>query len=173
MNSEIPAFGERKRSQDNVQLYGSGGIVGALTFSGIVATAPAQNVAFQFRPVGGGTAVVQTYFTTSDGAFYLHGVPDGSYSVWIKPDKYLAVVVPVTVSGGNASGIMATLVGGDANNDNTVDIADFGLLVNSYNGDSSIAGSGYDVRADFNGDGIVDIADFGLLVNSYNQSGAL
>ena len=47
-----------------------------------------------------------------------------------------------------------------------------GLLVNAYNGSTSVAGSGYDVRADFNGDDVVDIGDFGILVNNYNQSGA-
>ena len=51
--------------------------------------------------------------------------------------------------------------------------ADFGVLVNAYNGQQNVGGSGYDVRADFNGDGIVDIADFGLLVNNYGASGAM
>ena len=55
---------------------------------------------------------------------------------------------------------------GDATNDNVVDIADLGLLVNAYGDNANITGSGYDVRADFNVDGMVDIADFGLLVKN-------
>ena len=64
-------------------------------------------------------------------------------------------------------------MGGDATSDNTVDIADFGALVNAYNGDMSVPNSGYDPAADFNYDGIVDVGDFGILVNNYNLSGAL
>ena len=63
------------------------------------------------------------------------------------------------------------MLGGDANNDNVVDIGDFGILVNAYNGDETVSGSGYDQRADFTCDGIVDIGDFGVLVNNYSATG--
>ena len=64
-----------------------------------------------------------------------------------------------------------TLPAGDANNDNVVDIGDFGLLVNAYNTDVVNALAFYDTRADLNQDGSVDIGDFGLLVNNYNAQG--
>ena len=72
---------------------------------------------------------------------------------------------------GTTNSLNVTLPAGDANNDNIVDIGDFGLLVNAYNSDSKIAKSGYDYHADFNCDGVVDIADFGLLVNNYGTQG--
>ena len=74
---------------------------------------------------------------------------------------------------GRFSGVSVTLAGGDADSSGTVDIADFGLLVNAYGGSANVAGSSYDTRADFNGDGTVDIADFGTLVNNYGASGDL
>ena len=77
----------------------------------------------------------------------------------------------VDATNGDVLGVTATLKAGDTNNDNSVDIADFGVLVNAYNGDANIPGSGYDPAADFNYDGVVDIADFGILVNNYNLSG--
>ena len=89
----------------------------------------------------------------------------------IKGDKYLAQVVTVGSNGGAVTGLTVALPGGDANNDNVVDIGDFGILVGSYTSDKAVAGSGYDPSADFNGDGRVDIGDFGILVNNYNLSG--
>ena len=134
--------------------YGNVGIYGMLVFDGISALAPAQNVTFQFRPVGGGAAINATYLTTADGGFYLYGVPDGSYNLWVKSPAYLSALVPVTAAGGIAS-IAATLEPGDANNDNRCDTTDFGILIGSYgNSDKTIPGSAATIlTADFNGDG--------------------
>ena len=150
--------------------FGNVGVFGEVAFEGIFPAAPAQNVVLQFRPAAGGAAVSQTYFTTADGAFYLYGVPDGSYNLWIKSPKYLSAVVPVTVAGGSAS-LTAKLLAGDSNNDNSVDNADFGLLIGAYGGDITLPGSGYDATADFNGDGSVDSTDFGLLIENFNLTG--
>ena len=74
--------------------FGNVGVFGLLSFDGIALKAPTQNVTFQFRPVGGGAAINTTYFTTSDGAFYLYGVPDGAYNLWVKSPTYLSALVP-------------------------------------------------------------------------------
>ena len=74
------------------------------------------------------------------------------------------------------TGITATLKGGDATNDNVIDIGDFGALVNVYNDTYSVNdpnANPNDVAADFNGDGVIDIADFSILVNNYGLSGDL
>ena len=85
----------------------------------------------------------------------------------------LAVLVPnVTISGTSGTIVNAKLPAADANNDNSVDTSDFGVLVGGYNGDSTIPGSGYDPNADFNFDGVVDTTDFSLLVGQYNNVGA-
>ena len=75
-------------------------------------------------------------------------------------------------SAGDVSNVSAFVYGGDATNDNVVDVGDFGILVNSYLGDVSISGSHYDFRADFNADGVIDVGDFGVLVNNYLKEGA-
>ena len=75
----------------------------------------------------------------------MSGVAAGTYDVWIKGGKNLAVLVPnVIVSA--ASGTVANVIlpAADGNNDNSVDTSDFGVLVGGYNGDSAIPGSGYD-----------------------------
>ena len=147
-------------------------VSGTLRFQKIVAYASAQNVTFQFRPVNGGAAITRTALVPPTGGFTLTGIPANNYTLWIKPEKYLAGVVSANARVGNVSGLVVTLAPGDSNNDNIVDIADFGMLVNAYGSDSSVPSSGYDAHVDFDGDGVVDVADFGLLVNDYGDSGA-
>ena len=146
---------------------------GAVQMQSIVASAPSQNITFTFRPTDGSAFLLLTASVPASGVFTLTNIPPGSYTLHIKGDKYLAANVSVDTTKGDATGVTATLRAGDANNDNVIDIADFGVLVNAYNSDSTKPKSGYDAHADFNGDGVVDIADFGLLVNNYNASGNL
>ena len=116
------------------------------------------------NPVGSGSAY---------GTFSISNVPYGVYDVVIKGHKSLQVLLrSVTIGSSPLTLADQMLPGGDANDDNVVDIADFGLLVNAYGSDVTIAGSGYDARADFDYNGVIDIGDFGILVNEYNNAGA-
>ena len=136
---------------------------------------PAQTLTFTFRPIYGGTPLIRIQTLTptpgtSGGTFTFSDIPPGSYSVAVKGAKWLQKVASADTRNLNAV-LMVSLPGGDADNNNTVDIADFGFLVNAYGTLQAASGSGYDVRADFNDDGVVDIADFGILINNYGQSG--
>ena len=131
---------------------------------------PTQPITFQFHPAVG-AAFTRTVMLSTTGAYTVSALPKTSYTVGIKGPKWLRVDLTANTTGGNVTGLNATLLGGDANNDNTVDIGDFGILVNAYGSDSTVTSSGYDARADFTGDGTVDIADFGVLVNSYGATG--
>ena len=107
------------------------------------------------------------------GRYSLIGVPAATYDVWIKGAKNLAVLIPgVTVTGSGGKISPATLPAGDANNDNSVDSTDFGVLIGAFNTDGAVAGSGYDPAADLNFDGSVDSTDFGLLIGEFNSAGA-
>ena len=128
-------------------------------------------VTFTFRPNGGGSAFTRTALLGAKGAFALTNIPAGTYTLAIKASKWLQVVLPVDLTQSDATGLTAALAGGDAVNDNVVDIGDFGVLVNAYGGQAGVVGSGYDNRTDFNCDGVIDIADFGILVNNYGLSG--
>ena len=152
------------------------GITGTVTLEGIpnigAVVVPVGPITFEFRPLDGSAAITQQVVLGANGGFTLSGIPAKKYNVWIKGAKWLAKVITVDASTGGASGINVSLDGGDANNDNAVDIGDFGLLVNSYLGDISRPGSGYLSAADFNCDGVIDIADFSDIVNHYNTGGA-
>ena len=137
---------------------------------------PNPAVTLQFRPQDSSAAFTKQAILNPDGSFALTDIPPLRYTVQIKSSGHLAKTVTLDATQGSGSAGSVVLLGGDANNDNKVDIADFGLLVNAY-------GAAYDlsdpnapaevVAADFNGDGVVDIGDFGILVNNYNAAGAL
>ncbi len=146
-------------------------VSGTLTFEGIAATAPNQNVTFIFRPTDGGASFTRRVSVPASGAFSVANIPVGTFNTRIKGDKYLAQVVPIDTTGGPTSGIVSTQRAGDSNNDNSVDSSDFTALIGAYNSDITIAGSGYDPNADFNGDGSVDSSDFTLLIGEFNVVG--
>ena len=107
-----------------------------------------------------------------NGAFTIPALPRSSYIVWIKGTKYLAATTTADTTAGNVSGVNVYQPAGDANNDNSVDSSDFGLLIGAFGGDSSVPGSGYDEGIDLNGDRIIDSTDFGLLIGEFNNAGA-
>ena len=149
-------------------------LTGTLQFLDISPNAAAQRVTFQFRdPNTGVVLATQIVNVPASGAFTLAPVTLRPYTLWVKPDKYLARTAPVLVSGNNFAPITLAFEGGDANNDNSVDTSDFGLLVGAYRGSATIPGSGYDLRADFNGDGVVNATDLSILAGSYNETGEL
>ena len=152
----------------SVQAQGNATVSGFVHLSGCVNNA--QTVTFEFV-----ADIMPVYFTrtltlASNGSFLLVGLPANAYHVGIKGSKWLRQVVAVDATTGTAT-LDVTLPGGDATDDNSIDIADFGVLVNAYGGDANIAGSGYNAAADFTCDGVVDIGDFGILVNAYGLMG--
>ena len=90
----------------------------------------------------------------------------------MKGDRWLQATVTVDATNGAVANVSLSLRGGDANNDNSVDSTDFGLLIGAYNSALVFSGSGYDASADFNCDGHVDATDFGILIGNYNTTGA-
>ena len=107
------------------------------------------------------------------GSFSLPQVPVGTYDVWIKGAKNLAVLLPNIAVTTAVTLTNVTLPAADGDNSNAVNVLDFGLIVASY-GSNSVTPTDavYDPTADFNFDGLVDVMDFGLLVNEYGRKGA-
>ena len=130
-------------------------------------------ITVDFR-IPGTTTVVATQTATvnpANGSYSVVAPANGTYDIAFKGAKTLrAVLSSVTLTNG-ATGKNVSLSSGDADNNNTVDIGDFGILVNAYGSDITIAGSGYNAAADFDDNGVVDIGDFGILVNEYGNAG--
>jgi photosystem II stability/assembly factor-like uncharacterized protein len=129
---------------------------------------PAQPITFILRPTNGNAAFARTVTLTASGGFTLPNVPGQSYTLAIKGVKWLQRDVNVNATSG-ATGVTATLLAGDVNNDNMINIEDFGLLAAAYG--SAPGNTNWNPNADLNCDGVVDINDFELLAANYGLSG--
>jgi len=133
-----------------------------------------------------GRAGVQTRLAT-DGSFQLVQVPSGRYGLFVKSHHYLrarvlgdSVVVndslgvstPVSFQWTSADStiVSASLRAGDANDDNRVSLADFGVLAASF-GSADFSAADPAWGADFNGDEVVNLADFALLQSNFGEQG--
>ena len=138
-----------------------------------------QEITFEFRPVTGTASFTRKTVlngvsgSLDTGTFTFTDIPMQAYTVHIKGAKWLAADIALDTTSGSAVGVFASLHPGDASNDNRIDSADFGIVVNTYGlaYDSTNPNNGYDARADFTCDGRIDIGDFGAMVANYGIVG--
>jgi len=108
-------------------------------------------------------------------------VADGTYSILARGYTTVTKKLTGTISGGVLAGLnFGTLINGDINGDNQVNLLDFSLLSSAYgsslDGDPGTAGNqptaGWNPWADLNQDGTVNLLDFSLLSSNYGSAGA-
>jgi hypothetical protein len=117
-----------------------------------------------------GAPFIQTVTLGSDGSYSLANVPNGTYTAAIKGAKWLQTDVQnVVVNGANVTGVNATLLPGDANGDNVVNLLDFSILASAFG--SAVGDPAWNAAADFNCDGVVNLTDFGLLAEDFGLAG--
>lgn len=136
---------------------------------------PAQPNALQVLPItltltqGANTFNFTGLTTDQNGNFSVNvdNLPDGTYTWRVKGTQSLSTSGSVALSHSLTTTVeMGLQPTGDANNDNLVDVTDFGILHATF-------GSNADPRADFDGSGVVDITDFGLLRGNFGRLGNL
>jgi hypothetical protein len=104
-----------------------------------------------------------------DYSIRMHGVDPGDYRLYIKGFRHLSRVVDVTVSGGTATVPTVTLLGGDANGDDAVDVLDLDELIQSF--DTFDGDPNHIPSTDFNYDGATDVLDLDILIMNFDQFG--
>lgn len=122
------------------------------------------------------------YTLDERGAFALAQIPPGVYNLLVKADTHLrghVVDGPITIGGELVEDplqfewateeISVPLPAGDANDDNRINLADFGQLVDYFNSNTTVEPAAR--RADFNGDGQVGLDDFMLLAENFGRIG--
>ena len=106
------------------------------------------------------TDETKVFTVTTESGEYTISVPADSYKFVVTKNAHLSYTKnELEVAADTVKDV--TLVGGDVNADNTIDIIDLGKLLNAYNSSS-------DLSADINGDGAIDVIDLGKLLNNYN-----
>lgn len=124
---------------------------------------------FAFTPQDGSPMFSRTITPSADGSYLVTNLRPKAYSVAIKGAKWLQAVAVFDATSGSVSNVNVTLRGGDASNDNVVDITDLLTLIIHYN--ANVSGSNYLEAADFNNDGSCDITDLQILISNYNRLG--
>lgn len=126
-----------------------------------------QTVTLYLRPAAGGSlTTIPNVALGNDGSYQISTALCGRYNVLAKGSHWLRKqrVGSVDLLGSPISGVSFTLVNGDVNNDNEVNIGDYSLLSLAFG--SSPGDGNWNPMADLNGDDTVDIGDFAIL--SYN-----
>ena len=128
------------------------------------------------------TAGIQQSLSAT-GSFAFAQIPAGKYRIFAKPRSYLAGQVKGdSVTVGDSLSTTITLRGtkadstilrtGDANDDNHIDLADYGVLVRYFGVTSSDQANWPGaLAADFNGDNAVNMADFFLFAQNFGDVG--
>ncbi len=110
--------------------------------------------------------------TFKNGSFAVaqaSGILPGTYDISaVSPHCLTNVKSGVAITVSTTAVNLGTLLEGDANDNNIINIADFGILAATYGKISNDIG--YDAQADFDRNGIINIADFGLLAANYSKS---
>jgi len=115
---------------------------------------------------------VAGYFVDANNAgdFQVGGLELGTYDVKVKGNHTLrSVVRNVTLNAGNNAVNFGTLVEGDANNDNIVDLLDAVAVQAAYG--KSEGESGFDPNCDFDENGVVNIGDVSILNVNFGRMG--
>lgn len=107
--------------------------------------------------------------TDANGNFVLSDVPEGTRELKFFKEKYLIRRVVVQVAAGDNTIEPVTLLVGDINGDNWVNLQDLTLLASAYR--TETGQEGFDPRADLNADGKVNLQDLTLLATNYRKEG--
>ena len=131
-------------------------------------------VKFFDNSTGVSGALLYTFIenTTKSGSTAIatvSGITPGTYDISaVTPHCLTNVKRGVVTYAPTTSVNLGTLLEGNADSNDAVNITDFGILAASYG--KSTGDPGYDARADFDRSGIVNITDFGLLAANYGKS---
>ena len=149
-------------------LTGSVHLQGRETISGKAFRVPLH---FDFYPLGGSTHSLSMDSVTDDnGAFQLTDLLPGTYDVRVKHGHSLAnKKTGVLIAAGANNLDLGTLLEGDADGDNAINIVDFSILANTFG--KKRGDPGFDERADFNNSDAVNIVDFSLVASNFGKFG--
>ena len=111
--------------------------------------------------------------TAANGAWSISGIVAGTYEVSVEMPLYLdGLKMGVSVTGGGDADVgQVKVLGGDCNDDDTVNINDATILGPAFG--SSTGGPGWDASADINADGSVNILDAAILGGNWHKSSSV
>ena len=145
---------------------------GTINLQDFEAPLSSQTVTLYLRPAAGGSlTAIPGVALGNDGSYSFSTTLCGRYQVLAKGSHWLRkqFVGTVDLLGAPVSGVNFSLFNGDCNNDNEVNIGDFGVLSAAFG--SSPGDGNWNAMADLNGDESVDIGDFAILSSNFGRVG--
>ena len=144
------------------------GVSGLIHLQGISPNATPQVISLTFNSPDN-TPFVRYVTASADAFIQVENLPRRNYTVQIKSDKWLSRTVNLDLRNNNSTDLDVTLLAGDSDGDNVVDVADLLQIIYHYNKVSTDAD--YLDAADFNCDGANDVTDLLMVIANYNQQG--
>ncbi|RME44150.1 MAG: hypothetical protein D6791_13815 [Chloroflexi bacterium] len=131
-------------------------------------------VALQGRSEYSGTTILvdetPVAVTAGDGCFLIPNVAPGVHEVTASHPGFLSSAGSALCQANQTVEMPATtLLAGDANNDNEINLFDLVIVAAAYRSCSD--DPAFDDRADLNGSGCVDVFDLVLVGGNYGQAG--
>lgn len=135
-----------------------------------LASPAGRPVAWELRDGGGNTVASGSSTLDAAGEFSINNnTLTGAYSLVVKPARYLAKAINITIDDFGVFNAVASCIPGDCNDDNEVGPGDFTILSNAFG--NSLGDPGYNVAADINCDDEVGPGDFTILSANFGLQG--
>jgi subtilisin family serine protease len=152
----------------SIDAHAVAGTVALQDYSGDTTKVP---VTVELRTPGS-TVPLETYtvYLDSSGRFSIDTQLIGSFDVAVKAPHWLRKrfqSVAITTSGASLSA--ASLINGDVNGDNTINLADLVAMSRAWR--SKPGDSNYNAAADLNGDGSINLADWMIAAKNWRMQG--
>lgn len=119
------------------------------------------------QEVGAGQGTVNYSGGNFSGTVPVSNIPDGQYLLSVKMDGFLSKQIPGIISIVNGQTVTIpsiSLVTGDINNDNQLDILDYNLLIACFGTKQTSASCTNAHASDINDDGLVNATDYNLFL---------
>jgi len=148
-------------------------ISGTITLNELTVSPAGRQVEVNVRNVGSTTSLLSQMVTLDASGNYSFvpssALPAGNYDITFQGSHWLRKLKGNVAITAGSNSVSASLLNGDVNGDNSVDLLDYFALSDAYG--SSLGDPTFDAGADLNGDDSVDLLDYFILSDNYGLVG--
>jgi len=148
-------------------------ISGTITLNELTVSPAGRQVEVNVRNVGSTTSLLAQMVTLDASGNYSFvpssALPAGNYDITFQGSHWLRKLKGNVAITAGSNSVSASLLNGDVNGDNSVDLLDYFALSDAYG--SSLGDPTFDAGADLNGDDSVDLLDYFILSDNYGLVG--
>jgi probable HAF family extracellular repeat protein len=166
------AYNSSTGVQHAVLLTPDAGLKGTVTLQDFEGDVTAVPVVVEIRSPGTTTVLQrQTITLSAGGSFSIVSSLVGTYDVAAKASHWLRKTIRNVVFTGNGyvGGLSFSLINGDVNGDNVINLADLDAIAEAWH--STPGAKNWNANADLNGDGTVNLEDWDIAARNWRLAG--